>query len=92
MSEGGDADADEDGDGDGDEVQVQPPPHPLFYPFPSSCKRPPGKTQRSAARQLLPLSLPKFLKRAPGQTNQFLLAPTRVTGPCTESCADFFGT
>ena len=59
------------GDEDEDEVLEQPPPpNPLFYPSPSVCKRPQGKTERSAARQPLPPSLPKSLNRAVGQTNQ----------------------
>ena len=46
-----------------------PPPNPLFYPFPSGCKRPSGKTQRSAARQPLSPGVRKSLNRAVGQTN-----------------------
>ena len=56
-------------------MQAPPPPtNPLFYPFPSGCKRPSGKTQRFAARQPLPPSLPKSLNRGVvvGRTNQFL--------------------
>ena len=60
-------------------------------PFPSGCKRPSGMTQRSAARQPLPLGLPKSLNRAVGQTNQFFLTPARVTTPGAGSCADFSG-
>ena len=83
MPEGGDE------DGEGDEVQVHTPANPLFYPFPSGCKRPSGKTQRCAARQPLPCDLPKSLNRAVGQTKQFFLTPARVTTPFVGLCADF---
>ena len=65
---------DGDGDEDGDEVLEQShPPKPLFYPLPSGCKRPSGKGQPSAARQPLPLGLPKLLNRAVGQTTKVFL-------------------
>ena len=93
MPEDGDGKGEGDEDGEGDEVRVQPPPHThtLFYLFPSCCKRPSGKPQRSATRQPLPRGLPKSLTRAVGQTNQFFLTPARLTTPCARSCADFSG-
>ena len=85
----GDWDGDGDEDGKGDEVQVEPPPlEPLLHPFLSGCKRPSGKTQRSAAKQPLPPGLPESLNRAVGQTNRFFATP-RVATPCARSCTDF---
>ena len=92
VPEGGDEDGEGDEDEEWDEVHVQPPPpQPLFYPFPSGCKRPSEKTQRSAARQPLPPGLPKSLNRAVGHTSQFFLTPARVTTPFAGLCADFSG-
>ena len=91
VPEGRDDDGEGDEDGEEDEVQVKPLPNHLFYPFLFGYKRPSEKTQRSAARQPLPLGLPKSLNRAVGQTNQFFLTPARVSTPFAGLCSDFFG-